>query len=293
MIIFSEDSEKLSPSTSARDIHISTEAAKLMGCKVYHIAADFSGMTEEEILWHVPQQELETAGVWIGYIPTSERYQLLYRAAQTKGIRLINSPEEHLRCQEFDRAYPFLVGLTPQTVILHSAEECAQAVQELGLPLFVKGAVRSKKQLGWKACVAENLQELEILVGELLENQSLERIIVRQLASLRYKQISRESFPFGREYRVFVCRNQVVGMGYYWEGIDPFGKLTPKEFEAINTLALEASRRLSVPFISVDLGQQEDSSWTVIETGDGQFSGLSNVSPFALWQNLKTHHLGI
>jgi len=250
MIVFSEDSEKLFPSTSARDIHASTEAAKLMGCKVYHIASDFSGMTEEAILWHVSKQEPETIGIWIGYIPTSERYQLLYRAALTKGIHLINSPEEHLRCQEFDRTYPFLEGLTPSSVVLHSADECAQVSKQFGFPLFVKGSVRSQKQKGWTACVAENFQELESLVEPLLASQDKSRgcVIVRKLAPLRHQPTT--GFPLGREYRVFVFQNQVVGLGYYWEGGDPFGKLTPKEFDAINTLALEASRRLSVPFIS-------------------------------------------
>src|SRR5262249_16787279 len=154
MIVLSEDSEQRTPSASSRENHQATEVAKILGFRVYYIPDDFSVCeTAENALAYVPEQERETPGVWIGFIPTPERYEAIYLAALRRNIRLLNTPEEHLTVQEFDRAYPLLRGLTPESVMITDPEQCEQAVQQLGLPVFVKGVVQSRKQRGWKACV--------------------------------------------------------------------------------------------------------------------------------------------
>jgi hypothetical protein len=37
----------------------------------------------------------------------------------------------------------------------------------------------------------------------------------------------------------------------------------------------------------VDVGQQEDGRWTVIEVGDPQFAGVGHISVSTLYQNLR------
>ena len=214
MIVFSEFSPQLPPSASTADLRKGTEAAKLTGCQVYHIPQDFEQCeTADNALAYVPVQERETPAVWIGYIPTPERYAAIYAAAWEKHIRLLNTPEEHLNAQEFDRIYPRLKGLTPTSIIVTSVDKCAEAAKQLGLPVFVKGAVQSRKSRGWKACVAETEDELRLLCGHLLEldNRSRGRVVVRRLVSLRHSRTSAEGFPLGREYRVFLYQGEVLG----------------------------------------------------------------------------------
>ena len=297
MIVPSEGSDQLPPSPSAHDLRASTEAARLVGCRVYSIPQDFSVCeTAKNALWHIPCQEQLTPAAWIGYIPSSEHYSALYQAALDKNMRLLNSPEEHQTAQEFDRAYPYLVGLTPESVTVSSVGECVLAAEIIGLPAFVKGAVQSRKARGWKACVAETVPELEFLVRQLLslEERSRGRVIVRRLVKLRASRSSAEGFPFGREYRVFVYNEQIIGLGYYWEGDDPLRALTGDEEQKVRALALDAARRLAVPYTAIDIGQTEDREWIVIESGDGQFSGVSQVPLLSLWHNLRsTVHSGI
>lgn len=291
MIVLSESSDQLPPSSSARDIRASTEAARLVGCRVYHIPQDFSVCeTAENALDHVPRQDQETPTAWVGFIPPPPHYQAVYEAALHKNVRLLNSPEEHLTAQEFDRAYPRLEGLTPRSVVVSSLDECAAAAETVGLPAFVKGAVQSRKGHGWRACVAETAQELEALTRHLfsLSERSRGRVVVRELVRLRHSRFSAEGFPFGREYRVFLYQQHVVGFGYYWEGDDPLKALTPDEERQVLALAQEAARRLNVSYVAVDIGQLESREWTVIETGDGQFSGVSQTPLLALWNGLRT-----
>ena len=54
-------------------------------------------------------------------------------------------------------------------------------------------------------------------------------------------------------------------------------------------LSATAAARFTTPLVALDIGQLEDLSWRVIETGDPQFSGLSFIDPRALWSALARH----
>src|ERR1044071_2923072 len=216
MIVISEAESEVGVSASARDNFEMTEAAKLIGCIVYHIPKDFSQCENaENALWHVPTRTQPTLGVWVGFIPAPERYEAIYNELLNKQIRLLNNPEEHLVAQEFDRAYPKLQGITPRSLILISPDEGRQVGAELRFPVFVRGAVRSRKAAGLKACVANTDSELQLLVRQFFDSEyrSRGRVIVREFVKLKHSRSSKEGFPLGREYRLFLYNKRVLGFG--------------------------------------------------------------------------------
>ncbi len=289
MIVLSEASEQLAPSSSADDIRAATQAARLSGCEIYFIPPDFEMChNATNALWHIPLQAQETTAFWIGYIPTIERYQAIYDAALSKNIRLVNTTEQHRIAQEFDAAYERLDELTPRSFILTDLDECEAAVQYVGLPVFVKGVVQSCKARGWKACVAGNVEELCELATYLfsLETRTRGRVVVRELVRLRHNRTSAQGFPLGREYRIFLLHNRVLECSYYWEGDDELRDLSKDEQIRVLELAQEASRHLEVPFVAIDIGQKEDGDWIVIESGDAQFAGASQIPLLQLWHKL-------
>jgi hypothetical protein len=162
------------------------------------------------------------------------------------------------------------------------------AIAKVGLPAFVKGAVQSRKQRGWRACVAETLAELQQLTTQLLslEGRTRGRVMVRKLVKLRYSRTSGLGFPLGREYRVFLYHQKVLGYGYYWDGDDPLKKLSEDETKQVLSLAKEAARRVNIPYLAVDIGQLENGQWIAIETGDPQFSGVSQIPLLPLWNKI-------
>lgn len=208
MIVLSEDSPRLPPSASAHALKSATEAARIVGCDIRYIPQEAVCPSATDALSYVPVQREETPGLWIGYIPSVEWYSAIYNECLQKRIRLLNSPDEHLNAQEFDRAYPYLKELTPESLILVDASQCEQAIAELGLPIFVKGTIQSRKASGRKACVAETPEELKDLCNQLLslDSRSRGRVIARRFVPLRHRRISGEGFPLGREYRVFLYR---------------------------------------------------------------------------------------
>lgn len=290
MIVLSEAPEQLTLNASAREIVAVTEVARLLGCAVYTIPPDFERCeTAENALAHVPPRRPAAPGVWVGYIPSPERYRAIYDAARAKGITLPNAPEQHRTAMEFDAFYPLLADLTPPSVIIRSVEECAGAGASLGYPVFVKGVVQSRKARGWRACVADNQDELERLTANLLEldNRSRGRVIVRRLVRLRHSRTSGEGFPAGREFRYFLYQGRILASGYYWDGEDPLATLTPEETTTVSELAQRAAVRLGVPYVAIDVGQMENGAWTVIEAGDAQFTGHSQIPLLMLWSRLR------
>ncbi|BDI33074.1 hypothetical protein CCAX7_51250 [Capsulimonas corticalis] len=290
MIVLSEASSYLEPTPSSRELQAATEAAKLTGCRVYYIPQGFEGLeSPSDAFAHIPVQEGETPGVWNGYIPTPEHYDAVYRLALEKRIRLLNTPEEHLRAQEFDRAYERLAGLTPKSIIVTDPDQCDDAIKTLGLPVFVKGAVQSRKARGWKACVAETADEVRLLTSQYLslEGRTRGRVVLRKLVSIRHVNKTAQGFPIGREYRVFLYRSEILGYGYYWEGDDPLSALSVEENKAVLALAVQAARRLDTPYVAIDIGQLEDGQWIVIESGDAQFSSVSRIPLLPLWHQIS------
>lgn len=288
MILLAESPHLLPPSSSRNDIIRSMEAARLTSWQVTEIPPDFSDCVDAEgALWHIPVQEKVTPTAWLGYIPDFERYQSIYNAAKAKNLQLLNTPEEHRVVQEFDAAYPFLEGLTPRSATVDSVEAALEAAPRIGFPIFVKGAVQSRKGRGWKACVADDENDLRELCEHLIElkNRSRGRVVLRELVKLRHTRMAGD-FPMGREYRLFLLNGQVLACGYYWEGDDPLKNLSASELTLVEGLARTAASRLPSPYVAVDIGQREDGEWTVIETGDPQFSGLSQISPLQFWNRL-------
>lgn len=120
LLIFSEARDEVGASPNAQDMLDMTRAAQLVGCPTYIIPKDFSECeTADNALWHVPEQEEEATAIWLGFIPSPERYEAIYQAALRRHVRLINDPKQHLQALEFDLAYPLLEGITPPSEVLN------------------------------------------------------------------------------------------------------------------------------------------------------------------------------
>ncbi len=290
IVVLSEDSFVDRQTINGRELAALTQTARLFGCPVYPIPPNFEICeTAENALTYVPQFEPSVLGIWFGYIPTVEHYTAIYRAAIAKGIRLVNSPSEYQTAMEFDRFYPQLRELTPASIVCTDLQDLEAISTTFCYPVFIKGAIKSNKERGWSACVANNAIEASTIAADLFarERRSRGRVIVRELVKLRAIDRDARDFPLGREYRLFVYRDRILARGFYWdEHPDPF-VLTAEDVECIEMLALEAARRVGTPFMAIDLGQLDNGDWIVIEVGDGQFSGLSQVPILELLSQLS------
>jgi hypothetical protein len=290
IVVLSEDSFVDPNTINGRELHATVEAARMFGCRIFPIPPDFDVCeTAENALAYLPAFDPMVSAIWAGFIPSVERYTAIFDAAAAKGVRLINSPSEYQTAMEFDKFYPLLRELTPDSVVISSMDELSIVQTRLEFPVFVKGAIKSNKDQGWAACVARDGTELAVIARSLLarDGRSRGKIIVRRLVRFRTLATDRQSFPIGREYRAFVHRDEVLAYGFYWDEYRDTAALTREEEAAIKALSIEAARRVGTPFIAVDIGQLETGNWIVIEVSDGQFAGLSHIAVLELWSKLK------
>jgi hypothetical protein len=292
MLVLTEALKELERDHRSADNVGLTRAALAAGCTVRHWPVDLHldpGLDPREAVEAAELGQIPPGpAIWIGSVPRFELYAGVYGVLSASGHHLLNPPEAHRRAMELQLAYPRLHGLTPESEVVTRLEEVPAAVARLGLPVFIKGSVFSRKELGWRACVAETETEAEALVRKLLAMPTTARhhAILRRLVPLKRLPARGERFfPGAREYRVFLYAGEPFAWGFYWDDA-PEESLAPSEEQALLALAREAARRMEVPFLTVDLGQLESGDWLVIETGDPQFAGLSRVSPRAFWAGL-------
>lgn len=287
IVVFSETSKHAS-SPNALENQAITEAARLFGCRIYTIPSDFEEcLTAENALAYVPQFDQDVLAVWVGFIPTYERYNAVYQAAIRRNIYLVNTPDQYRRAMEFDQFYPLLGDLTPRSMVIDGAEQLDLVERELGYPVFIKGAVKSDKEIGWNAVVAYDESELRSIVERILHQQERSRgkAIVRKLVQLNVLDKAPNGFPVAREYRVFLYKSEVLARGFYWD-IEP-PPLTLQEDAEILHLARTAAHLIDTPYLAVDIAQLSTGEWIVIEVGDAQFCGLSHVPVLELWSKVK------
>lgn len=223
----------------------------------------------------------------VARIGAPENYATRHADLLTDGIRLLNSPEEHLRASQLPFWYPLLEDLTPKSVWYEQPPEPGEIAAHFTWPVFVKGARQSSR----------HRRDLSIIPDAEAFRKAMEAF--RQDPILRWQAVvCREFIPLkpvedpvpGRipssfEFRSFWWNGEFVGLGpYWWEG-KPYS-LSESERVAALRVAEEAAGRLEIPFLVVDLAQTKDGRWIVIECNDGQESGYAGVSSIGLWQRI-------
>ncbi len=202
------------------------------------------------------------------------------------GVTPINSLDQHLRSSSLPVWYPLLEDLTPRSIIFSGEPDIDTVNCELGWPVFMKGE-RQTSRHSRRLSIIEGPEQMREVLQEVRLDPILQwqRLICRQFELLRIVDDSNAAVvPTAFEFRVFFWRGAVVGWGRYWPSAAYAA--TAHERAAAEAVALEAARRLDVPFLVVDVAQCSDGRWIVIEVNDGQESGYAGVDPLQLWTSI-------
>lgn len=285
LAVLSQASPQNDENFAEHNLRVFTDSAQLVGADVIHIPLDWDEFSPEDVLFG---RSFTGPGLFVGYINDNAYYERLYAAAAEAGLNLLNGPDVSARAMEFEQFYPLIADITPRSRIVEAATPLEDVVSELGWPIFVKGGIKSDKENGWKACVVESLEELELRRQWFSKRPITARgkMVARQVAPLRRSGAIVGGFPEAREYRVFLYDGGVLGLGYYWGSTDPFGDLSEADLAEVHRLSMLAAGRIGCPLMAVDVGQIEDGSWIVIETGDLQYSGVSQMPHLVFWNEL-------
>lgn len=267
-------------SSSAQDLQLTAEAAAHAGLQLVHLPHDLRAQPLDLVLDRAPQSGW---AVISSRILASASYRAIEHAAGRRGLGLVQSHTMQRRAMRFDEFYPLLSDLTARSEVLSDPNAAATTLSRLGPQVFVKGQVKSAKEHGWHACTCSDEQALQRMI------RRHGQVVVRELLDLRRSGEQVLGFPTAREYRVYLLDAEVLGLGYYWDGTDPFGTLSTSELADVRELAVQAAQRLACRLLAIDVAQRADGSWMIIEAGDPQHSGLVHMSRIAYFSALQRH----
>ncbi len=199
--------------------------------------------------------------------------------------RPVNSVAEHVRASELSAWYSLLRDMTPESWVFDGHPTLAEVLRAASLPLFVKGDRQTSRHRADRA-VAKTEADLEAVLQLYRDDDILhwQRVVVRELVQLRrVGGTTPGGLPATFEFRTFWWHGELVGSGPYWGSTAEF-RWTDAERAAALEVAGQAALRLQVPFLVVDVAQDVDGRWLVIECNDAQESGYAGVNALSLWR---------
>ncbi|WP_371396725.1 ATP-grasp domain-containing protein [Fretibacter rubidus] len=212
-------------------------------------------------------------------------YEAKYKEMLGHGLRLVNTPEEHLRATELDKWYPLIEDLTPRSMIFDLLPNSEIVEKNFDWPVFIKGSRQTSKHSA-ALSIAKNRIQYEKIKAYYRQDEILhwQKPVIREFVPLKkVAGVVPHQVPTSLEYRSFWWNGNCVGCGRYWYQVPMYS--TPDLNKGLE-LAREAAKRVDVPFLVIDFAKTNDGQWIVIECNDGQESGYTDIIPQILWADV-------
>ncbi|MFP2925046.1 ATP-grasp domain-containing protein [Pyxidicoccus sp. 3LG] len=280
-ILFPSDS--LSPRNVDDAFAAEAEAARACGWErgLVSYEALTQGGSLEDLLVGVPRGGVPEKVVYRGWMLRPEQYLRMNEALQKQGLVLVTSPEAYAHGHHLPGWYDAVKAWTPRSVWTRAVgagaeDEWMRLLEGWGdRPVLVKDFVKSRKHEWAEACFIPSARDraaVSRVTRRFLELQGEdlnEGLVFREYVELvPLEAHPRSGMPRVREFRVFVLGGRPLLVTPYWDDVD--GMEAGPVVEAF----AEAFAHVRSPFFTADVAQRKDGTWTLIEIGDGQVSGL-------------------
>lgn len=222
--------------------------------------------------------------VYRGWMMKPEQYQHFYDELLAANIKLITSPEEYRLFYVFPNIYPLVEEDTAKMFIYPKGTDIPMDEIKKNFSKFmVKDYVKSVKGTEFpkyfdQTITQEDFQKWMEVFYQYRGNLFTGGICIKEFLSLKqYGSVT-------NEYRVFYINHEIATVGRN-SGQENNAPLPPQEL-------LEKYKQLQGSFYTIDYAELEDGTWRIIEAGDGQVSGLSEMQDYeaffrTLYQSFK------
>ncbi|WP_051249490.1 ATP-grasp domain-containing protein [Inquilinus limosus] len=213
--------------------------------------------------------------VYRGWMMSAEAYGRLFTALSKCGVRLLNTPEEYAACHHLPTAHAFVGRWMPQTTWVDRERIGDDAALSRALASFgnaaatVKDWVKSQAAGYWsKACFipdAADRAAVRRVIGRFVELQG--DSLTGGLVFRRYVPLAVATDGAAEEWRCFALDGRILGCWPRFTASTTAEAPPPQLLKAI-------ARALPSRFATVDNTRRLDDGWLLVETGDGQVSGI-------------------
>ncbi len=226
-----------------------------------------------------PHELSEGLCIYRGWMLKPEQYLELYNQLKQKNIILINSPTEYNKFHLFPNVYNDLKNFTPETIWYENIEEIDwNLVSKIFKRFIIKDFVKSVKGTSFPKFFSSeiNILEMNEYIKKFIELRGslyTGGIVIKEYVDLKfYGDVT-------NEYRAFYLNENIVSVSRNSNQPNncPFISL-----EFVNKFCSLGS------FYTIDFAELNNGEWIIIETGDGQVSGLSpNQYIFEFYQKIN------
>lgn len=218
--------------------------------------------------------------IYRGWMLKPKKYRELYEKLYHKGVLLINNPDEYDKCHLFPNIYKDIESYTPKAIWYEENQEIDwHRINNEFDKFMIKDYVKSVKGADFPSFFMtpvkeEAMKEYINQFIQLREPLFTKGIVIKEFVDLkRYLGVT-------NEYRVFYLKGQVLTVSKNSNQADDCPEV-PLQFA-------HKFKGLKSNFYTVDFAELTDGKWIVIETGDGQVSGLSpNQSIANFYEKLR------
>jgi ATP-grasp domain, R2K clade family 3 len=296
LVLFPNDA--LKPKTVDFLFQEEEQAARKQGfsAQIFDFNALVFNNDPEVACMRIPAAADMQLALYRGYMMTVDQYSQLFEELKRKNIILLTQPEEYAATHLLPNWYPLVQKTTPETIILSKDElDDVDSVYEhisawANQAAIVKDYVKSRKHEWDEACFIPNVADKQACL------KVIKTFITRQgndlaggLVLRKFLDLQKRSLPDGTivpvETRCFIFHHKLL-LAYDRWGHAQTMIADPSWYEPI-------FKAIPSPFFSLDIAQQTNGQWSVIEAGDGQVSGLPDgLNPDLFYGKLRAvlHH---
>lgn len=227
-------------------------------------------------------EEISGLTIYRGWMMKPEKYRLLYNLLEERSIILINTPEEYEQYHMLPGWYDDFKEYTAESIWEDKGSlESALTLTKTAVGSYiVKDYVKSRKHEWYDACFIQNVADKEN-TGKIIENfinrqgsDLVGGVVLRRFEKLRQAGFHEKSgMPISEEYRVFVYAGKILSLDHYWNKNEAVN-ISENEWAWIESIV----RKVKSNFVTIDLARREDGSLIIMEFGDGQVSGLQEIT---------------
>lgn len=223
--------------------------------------------------------------VYRGWMLKPEEYIRLYEEVKDRGICLLTTPDEYTAMHLFPNVYPHIQEDTAKMLFFEEGSVDVEAVKKQFHRFMVKDSVKSVKGTEFPAFFDQSVSQEEFDNWMLVFYKYRGELLTGGICIKEYLDLKRYGNKTN-EFRVFYANHQVISISR--------NSLQPVYTNEPPAELVRKYMDLPSPYYTIDYAELADSTWKIIEAGDGGVSGLSPRQDYkayfrALFQSMKNY----
>ena len=267
------------------------QACGIMGIDRYFY--DYDELVNDKKFYTNIKKDDDCLLIYRGWMLKPKQYSFLYNSIleRTNGyVTLINSPEQYENCHCFPNIYKNIKEYTPKIIVSKNTLQDSLSIlyTKIHFNYFIKDFVKSIKTENGIEKISKNIMFFDMC--NKIKKFKKERgnlytggIVLKEFVNLEKVLYKGESNK--NEWRAFYLYGKLVDLSNNSNINIIHSKITGPPIEMVNKIGEILSEKSN--FFTVDYAKKINGQWIILETGDGQVSGLStDISSLGFYNKL-------